>query len=71
MQLRVSERLAARPERAVDDRPNQRFELGARQSPFVPNAVRPSRVDDEIGLVVVGQIQLRLDHRFADFLQCF
>src|SRR5205807_1052434 len=57
LEARVGDRLAARLERAVDNRTNQRFELRAREAFAV-----------QLRLVAIGKIPLRLDGRLADLL---
>ena len=60
LEARVGERLPARLERAIDDRTNQRFELGAGE----PLAV-------QLGGLAVREIPFRLDDGLADFLDAF
>ena len=67
LEARVGERLAARPERALDDRPDERLEL-ARACMRCRCRRHAGIVDVGSRLVALGQIPLRLDDGLADRL---
>src|SRR5213078_3648154 len=70
----VGERLAARRQRAVHDRLNQRFEFRAGDVPLVALSLVGHRFsgaaagDHDVSLFAFGQIPFRLDDRLTDLL---
>ena len=77
LETRVGERLAARRQRAVHDRLNQRFEFRAGDVPLVALSLVGHRFsgaaagDHDVSLFAFGQIPFRLDDRLTDLLNDF